>query len=715
MLTNMPVMKPMRTIKMRKDKLEKSLTIRSCLFITGFVSCLLTEGAVATQEDIKFTDIAANNGAGINFRHFPSPTNAVLDAIKQMGFIDSADAQSRALAPVKPHGAPGVAIFDYDNDGDLDMYVTNSAGSPNSLYQNQFKQTGQLTFVDVALSAGVGAIGQDSTGVCFGDIDNDGDHDLLVLGNNGTSNLLFEKTDDGDYLNISQQIFNPTDIRHPTSCTMGDVNADGLLDIAIGNTFDNWVHRFPLVTFDSDFLLEADQLFINTGENHFEDRSDYAGISNDKSITWGLTLVDYDLDGDVDLITADDQGAKAPAIRGGRDDGYIRIYKNNGSGQFTNVTEQVGTNRYGAWMGVSFGDFDHDGNMDIFATNTGYYITAFLRDALDFPNDVGDWTSGWFLGQDDGRFSFPGAGNLIDTPFGWGTSVTDYDNDGDSDIIYHGGVNMGIFIESSNPGTILKNDGQANFSRDVVALSESTNHLRRNVQGMAVGDLNDDGFMDIVSVSAEDWPEIFPLVPLVPPPFLLGTPFDEFATFWPIFMPVDQTDFTKGFVWSGLDTIDGSLSVEVSSANNQNNWVKVKLQGSVGLLDSAHTNRDGIGAVVIYTPKYGKPTMRPVVAGSGYASQDSLEWSFGLGSVKKGTMEVIWPGGKRNKLYHVRAGEKVMFPEIPCGYDEHVSLSEYRHCVKDSLHELEEEDVINKKEAHRFYKSAMKAYFEAQY
>ncbi len=530
--------------------------MRTYFYVIGFSVCALPDTNLIASNSVTYENISIDDETGIEFRRAVSPNNVVLDAIKQIGFINSADAESRSRAPVKPHGSPGVAIFDYDGDGDLDIYATNSLGVSNSLYQNQYRQTGELTFIDVALQASVSAIEQDSTGACVGDIDNNGDRDLLVLGNNGTQNMLFENSGDGNFINISHKVFNSDDIRHPAGCSMGDVNADGLLDIAIGNTFDNWFHRLPLVTFNNDFLLEANQILINKGDNHFKDESLYAGLVDDKFITWGIALVDYDLDGDLDLITADDQGAKSPEIHGGRDDGYIRIYENNGSGKFTNVTEKVGTNRYGAWMGLSFGDFNSDGYMDIFATNSGFYITSFLQSVLDFPNETGDWTSGWFLGQGDGRFIFPGAGEMIDTPFGWGTSVMDYDNDGDSDIIYHGGVNMGIFVEASNPGVILNNDGAANFSRDEIALSTSTDHLRRNVQGMAVGDLNDDGSMDIVTVSAEDWPASYPLAPLVPPPYLIGSPFDDAAKFWPTFMPVDVTDLSKGFLWSGLETLD---------------------------------------------------------------------------------------------------------------------------------------------------------------
>ena len=664
---------------------------------------------------IVFNNIADDPGSGLWYQRVPSSNNEILDHIKAIGFVDSADPQTRSQLPVKPRGAPGVVIFDYDQDGDQDIYVTNGL-VPNSLFHNKLVESGETQFVDVAIESGVAASDQDSTGACAGDLDNDGDADLLVLGVGGTPNRLFENKGAGEFEDISSQAFDPSDIRHPSGCSIGDINGDGLLDIAIANTFNSWNHRMPLVTFDNDHLLEANQLFINQGGNVFQDRSVFAGIADYKYISWAISLVDYDLDGDVDLITADDQGAKAPFSKGGRDDGYIRIFDNDGSGRFTNVTADRNTHRYGAWMGLAFGDFNADQYMDLFSTNTGYYITSFLQPGLDFENEIGDWTSGWFLGGAGLTFTFPGAGEMIDTPFGWGTSVIDYDNDGDSDIVYHGGVNMGLFVEASNPGVVLNNDGSAHFKRDVLAMSETVDHLRRNVQGMAVGDLNNDGFMDIVSVSSEDWPSFFPLVPLTPPQLWIGTPFDQEALLWPTFFPVDPQDFSQGFVWSQMEPSNGTLAVELNSGGNGNSSARIKLNGSIGQIAGGRVNRDGIGAVVTFQLDQEKSAMWPVVAGSSYASQDSLTWVFGMGGEKSGVLEVLWPGGVRNKLYNVRAGEEVLFPEIPCNYTSEVlNIRAYKRCVKRAVKELQKAGVIDRRMKRRYFGSAMRAYVEHKY
>lgn len=389
------------------EKLTGALRVRLCLTRLAVVSILLgamMEGGIADERDvsrIRFKDITRDETAVARYARAPSANKVILDQIKARGIVDFSSLQVRANMPGKPRGAPGIAILDYDRDGDLDLYVTNGPGRANSLYSSQLKESGALRFIDVAQSANADLTSDDSTGVCFGDIDNDGDQDLVVLNMDGPNRLLENQGGDG-FMEIGALSGMADAQRHPVSCAMGDINGDGYLDVVVANTYNNLSHRLPMMTFDYEHLMESNQLYVNQGNNRFIEQSKAAGIDLPARVTWAVALVDYDADGDVDLVTADDQGAKAPAKYGGTDHGYVRLYRNDGRGHFTDDTVQAGTNRVGAWMGLAFGDINHDGLLDIYATNTGYYFPRFLGPLLGFREVLGEWTSGWFL-SGDGR------------------------------------------------------------------------------------------------------------------------------------------------------------------------------------------------------------------------------------------------------------------------------------------------------------------------
>lgn len=655
--------------------------------------------ASVSAAPITFNDIAQDPSKNITYRRVRSTIDSLFDAIKLRPYMSIGEA---AASPFKPRGAPGVAIFDYDGDGDLDIYVTNGPGRPNSLYQNQLAQTGQLTFVDVGVAAGVGAVTQDSTGVCYGDVDNDGDPDLLVLGRM-EPNRFFRNEGNGTFTDITASSNLGGGILAHTSCSMGDVNGDGLLDILVANTFDwarqdaIWAHNFS--------YNHHNQLFLNQGNNVFADVSESAGIHvlenvppGDATITWTAVLVDYDQDGDLDIIQADDQAAMRTGAFAGLNRGVIQIFNNDGTGKFTNVTRAAGTaDDPTSWMGLSFGDFNHDGHLDFFATALGDYLAR--QEGVPLPK--GHDSSSWFLGGPGGTFTRPGVGDLGVTPFGWGTAAVDYDNDGDTDIIFYGNMDVAPWIHADNPGVILANDGKAKFTWDRAATAASAQHvLRQEVQGMAVGDLNNDGFIDIVYVSSAYAPTSLPLVPAH---WKWGSVFDDTAFVIPTFTPIGPLEWE----WSGIPVEDGFLGIEISSASNGNKWVKVDVMGTKGLTSQGRVNRDGIGAIVKFTPKKGKQVMSPVLGGSSYASQHALTQYFGLGKEKEGMVEVLWPGGVRTRLYDVKAGEHVTIPEIPCDpAGSWNKKKDYEACVDAALAELN----LDAQFKNRLRDSAKKAY-----
>jgi hypothetical protein len=708
--------------------------------VSALVVVVVTQGpaiAIAASGRVGFTDIAVAGSSLAQYRRAPSPEYQRREANRHRSPITAADFIAE---PVHDRGLPGVVLFDYDNDGDTDIFVTNGPGRPKSLYQNQLQQTGRATFVDVASAASASLTAMDANGACAGDLDNDGKPDLYVLGRNEPDHLL-RNLGNGTFQDATISSGSGAGSYNHTSCTMADFDGDGLLDIAIANTFDMKT-GMAIVAVPYD-LNQPNQLLHNTGHMTFADVTASSGFGLIDvggrpaplgDISWAIAAVDIDQDGDADIITANDQGAFPMRKYGGVDRGYIRVHKNDGKGHFTDVTHQLGLDEPGAWMGLAFGDFNFDGTLDIFSTNFGDYVM--MNPPLPtITQDLGDWSSRWLLQQPDGKFvdprrssvrkpvegaADPSLGGLNATPFGWGESTLDYDNDGSTDIIFHGSLDALSGVTADNPGALLRNQGPRSvrngffptFTYDNAFTRSGADHRHRTVTGVATGDLDHNGFVDVVSVaSSRSAGDLTPYQSIVQ--FNFHSPFDD-ASFLEVYQHVGSrasVDYTP----TGKHTVDGDLAVEMNSGGNGNRSASVRTIGSVGLSPRGRVNRDGVGAVVKFTPAGGPTAIRPVVAGSSFASQDELEGTFGMGHADVGTVEVLWPGGTRNKLYEVRAGERISFPEIPCNYsDKTTSSNEYRACVDRSLHDLVAAGKLTQQQADRFSRSAVRAFNEAR-
>ncbi|MEM8963181.1 MAG: CRTAC1 family protein [Acidobacteriota bacterium] len=673
------------------------------------LALVLITAPVVADGGVTFTDIALDPASGLDYERTASPSSAILDAIKQQPIFTFDDI---AVSPLKSRGAPGVALADFDRDGDLDVYVTNGPGTANSLFLNQRVETGDVTFLDVGAQRGAGVVDQDSTGVCFGDIDNDGDEDLYVLGN-AEPNRLLENQGNAVFVDITDVAGVGAGEYTSNSCSFGDIDNDGLLDVVIANSW-NWLT--PVGLFAPWVADEPNQLFRNLGGSVFADVSVSSGMQNNDGfpppfagfpgVTWAIAMVDLDLDGDADILMADDQGSVPQSnAPDGIDRGFFHLFENDGSGNFVDVTVAKGLNQPGGWMALDFGDLNCDGRLDFFASN----FSDFTANSQTNGNSaVGVFPSRWYLANADGTYTAPPLGDLGTTPFGWGSGVFDYDADGDLDVIYHGGMDLIAFVDASNGGVVLQNQGcSATFVRDTAALDPAVDHRLRNVQGAAIGDLDGNGFDDVVSVSSFNTPAMAPLLPVPNNPGPMVFPD---AGWVPTFVPAADPGT---FMFSGIEFENGDLSVELNGGNDHRT-IQIDAYGTAGLTSEGSVNRSGIGAVITVIPQGPEAPMatsRPVVGGSSYASQHSLTTTFGLGASYRAHVDILWPGGVKNRFYNFHG--RVALPEIPCSYDSPDKYAYFR-CVREALDELHDVGRIGAYARFRFFVNAIRAWYDAR-
>ncbi len=532
------------------------------------------------------------------------------------------------------NGLGGAVWFDYDRDGKLDLFLGNGPGLKSSLYHNN----GDGTFTDVAEQAGL-AITTGVMAAVAGDLDNDGYQELLVSGDGGFLNptpsifRLFRNNRNGTFTDVTAT----SGIIPPmvqTGAALGDIDNDGRLDIFIGSP-----GSMPLQ------VQYKNRLYHNDGHLHFTDISQQAGVDSAVGACVG-TFSDYDRDGWIDLFVANCgtvQGQPTP----------MELYHNNGDGTFTEVAQQAGLTGLGLWMGLAFGDFDNDGNIDVFVSNAGVAPPlGILPHALFHNNGDGTFTNlGPQLGLDKLRW-------------GWGNALIDFDNDGWPDLFF-----TGAFPNPMDPSVFVGPNGEGNYGvlwhnnhdGTWTDLSSTLPHDFRHdySSGVAVGDFDGDGFQDLVA---------------------MVTYFPPLAT--------------------------SSQPVLLHNKGNGNRWLKVRTVGTA-------SNRDGVGARVQMTSG-GLTQTQEVYAGSSMNSMHSQILNFGLGKKTEGTVDVRWPSGYHNRIYQVQAGEELTFTEIPCSYDApHQSLHDYRKCVADALGSLQQQGLIQPGQGGRILSSAMRAWHEA--
>ncbi len=367
-------------------------------------------------------------------------------------------------------GLAGAAWFDYNNDGFLDLYLANGKGYKNGLFRNN----GDGTFTNVSAQAGV-ENGLGNSGVVAGDIDNDGYVDLFLTGEGGvlgtgqSPTRLYHNNRDGTFTDITTRA-GVVGAESAWSAAFGDVDNDGLLDLFIASPGRALVQQ------------HRNKLYRNNGDLTFTDISASAGVDTALG-GCAVGFSDYDNDGWVDLFVANCGNIFDRPTP-------IELFHNNRNLTFTEVRKQAGLDLPGFWMGLAFGDYDNDGDMDFFATNFGTASVIPYLHAL-------------FRNNGDGTFTnVADRTGLAPWEWGWGCSFADFDNDGHVDLIFAGSYPPFPFFVIGpgigNPGRVFLNVDNKDKSLIKFRPEFRFELGDKFTSGVAVADFDNNGFPDFV-------------------------------------------------------------------------------------------------------------------------------------------------------------------------------------------------------------------------
>jgi hypothetical protein len=421
-----------------------------------------------------------------------------------LDFVHDTGASGDFLMP-ETIGA-GVALFDYDNDGDLDVFCVRSQGGAHRLFRNDRRASAEgtptLRFTDVTTRAGLVAGGY-GMGAATGDIDGDGHVDLYVTAVG--SNTLYRNRGDGTFEDVTARA-GVDDERWSTSAAFVDVDGDGHLDLFVANYID-YSPAISKPCFESagtqDYCLPTryravpDRLFRNRGDGTFADVSEASGILRAFGNGLGVSVGDYDRDGRPDIYVANDATPN-------------QLWRNLGGGRFEDVGPLSGAafnalGRPEGSMGIASGDYDADGDEDLVVTN--------IRSET-FVLYENDGTGGF----EDRRVPV-GLAQATPTSTGFGAEWADFDNDGVLDlVVVNGAVNLVPSLRGTeNPyrernqlfrGT--RHGRDASPRRPSARLEELTGAAAGPVfeqlevsRGLAIGDLDNDGFADVVITNSD--------------------------------------------------------------------------------------------------------------------------------------------------------------------------------------------------------------------
>lgn len=490
--------------------------------------------------------------------------------------------------------AGGVAVFDYNNDGLLDIFFTNGAAIPSleksapRFHNRLFRNNGDRTFTDVTESAGLSGAGY-SMGVAAGDYDNDGFVDLYVAGFN--RNQLFHNNGDGTFTDVTEKAGVSGVIREgkPWSVAAGwiDYNNDGRLDLMVVNYLDyslSTAHSCrtgDIVDYCSphEYRGTPNILYRNNGDGTFTDVSEPSHIARYIGKGMGLAFADYDGDGFTDIFISNDSSPNF-------------LLHNNGDGTFTEVALLAGVaysenGKTVAGMGADFRDIDNDERPDIFQT-------AMYGDSFPLYRNLGK-------GQFEDVTDMTGVAAMTTRFTAWGTGIFDFDNDGKKDIFAAGSAILDNSMEVNHkpyplPNWIYRNLGNMKF-RDVSAQAGDSFSVPAAHRGAAFGDLDNDGKIDIV-----------------------------------------------------VTVLNGSPQLLMNRSPSHNHWIILKLRGVAD-------NRDGLGTRVKITTANGVQYNEATTA-VGYNSSSDKRVYFGLGGATMvDRIDLAWPTGVRQVLRNIKADQ----------------------------------------------------------
>jgi hypothetical protein len=538
-------------------------------------------------------------------------TDVAKQAGLEMKFTYGADASKKYILEVN---GGGVAFFDYDNDGWLDLFFSNGSRlegfsdgpAPTS---HLFRNTRNGRFADVTRKAGLGYAGWGG-GVCAGDFDNDGDVDLFA--SYFGPNRLYRNNGDGTFGETAAKagVAGPAN-EWSSGCTFLDYDRDGLLDLFVTSYQQFDAAKAPLPGKGSNCEWKGMPvfcgprglpygrvtLFRNLGHGAFEDVTRKTGIGAAQGF-YAFTAVAADLnrDGWVDLFVACDS---TPSL----------FFRNNGNGTFSEIGAETALafNEHGfeqGGMGVGIGDFDRDGWLDLIKTNF----------AGDYPNV--------FHNLEDAVFEdvVVRAGLAVNPRFvGWGVELVDLDNDGWQDVFQ---VNGHVYPELEQQDRVqeeyrqrtlvYRNLGGGRFE-DVSERVGSALDVRKSSRGAAFGDFDNDGDVDVAVMNMGEAPSLY------------------------------------------RNDLDSS-----------HRWIQLRLEGT-------KSNRSAIGATVTISGGTisggtidggGATQTKPVVSQSSYVSHSDLRVHFGLGDAEKvEAIQVRWPSGVEEEFPGVAADGRYLLVE----------------------------------------------------